>query len=157
MNDAAFERLVRSHVGAVSSYATAICGNQHLADEAVQMTLIRAWKYLDTFDARGSFEGWLLRICRNCVTDLTKSSISAGSVGPDEHQAADYSHELLDLIARLPMPQREVVVLCGLMGYDYESTAQLLELPIGTIRSRLSRGRRSITDMLRSAENEATA
>ena len=157
MNDAEFDRLLRRHAAAINLYARAISRDRWLAEEAVQETFLRAWKYLDTFDARGSFEGWLIRLCRNCVTDvaahqrptvaLTESHAPVASLGS--------SVEIEQLIRDLPRPQQEVVVLCGALGFDYESAAELLDVPIGTVRSRLHRARATLNEQLQIARDDS--
>ncbi len=153
----AFDALVRAHAGAVSAYARALTGDRWLAEDATQETFLRAWKYLDSYDARGSFEGWLLRICRNCVIDLANRAPLAKPALhlPDVAEPADHRVLIYDALARLPIVQREVLVLCGLLGYDYAAAAALLDVPVGTVRSRLSRGRAGLARQL--APDEATA
>jgi RNA polymerase sigma-70 factor (ECF subfamily) len=58
------------------------------------------------------------------------------------------STAIYDLVRSLPLPQREVVVLCAILGFDYESAAQSLEIPIGTVRSRLARAREQLGQQL---------
>jgi DNA-directed RNA polymerase specialized sigma24 family protein len=59
-------------------------------------------------------------------------------------------------VSRLPVHQREVVALCGLLGFDYASAADLLEVPIGTVRSRLHRAREAIAEQLDGSSEEAS-
>jgi RNA polymerase sigma-70 factor (ECF subfamily) len=151
-----FERLIRAHAPAVSTYARAMCSDPWAADDAVQETFARAWKYLESYAGRGSFEGWLLRICRNCIIDLANRPMATSLVVEhDVPEPPDYSVELHLLVGRLPLPQREAVVLCGVLGYDYQGAADLLGIPIGTVRSRLSRARNELHAML--SDDEATA
>ena len=155
MRARAFDELVRQHAGAVTSYARAMCRDRWQAEEAVQETFLRAWKYQDSFAKRGSFEGWLIRICRNCVIDLAAREARAHDLEVVEIAVEpDRAGEVHDLLARLPTAQREVVLLCGVLGYDYESAATILDVPLGTIRSRLSRGRQSLEAMLLDAHDD---
>ena len=163
--DDRFDDLVRAHHRAVSAYARALTADRHLAEDAVQETFLRAWRYLDSYRSSGSFEGWLLTICRRCVIDLAQREQRhpvAEAARADEaprsvpHQAPDHSGDVLDLVAGLPLPQREVLVLCGWLGYDYEEAATLLEVPVGTVRSRLHRARAALDESLRSADEGGT-
>lgn len=156
MADRDFDELVRTHAGAVSAYARAIASDPWTAEDAVQETFLRAWKYLDSFRATGSFEGWLLRICRNCLIDLAacrppepKESL------PEQLELPDTSHEIYELLGCLPIEQREVVALCGLLGYEYAAAAEILGMPVGTVRSRLHRARAMIARYL--SDDEAAA
>jgi RNA polymerase sigma-70 factor, ECF subfamily len=146
----AFDAHIRQCAPSVYAYARAISRDRWAAEDATQETFLRAWKYIDSYRGRGSFEGWLLRICRRCVIDLasrtgTAPLASAESAMELEHLAAPTTFtadlETMDLLARLPLPQREVVALCGWLGYSYDEVAAMLEIPIGTVRSRLARAR----------------
>jgi RNA polymerase sigma-70 factor (ECF subfamily) len=153
MKDQRFEKLLTGHIPALRAYATALTDRRCDADDAVAETLGRAWRYADSFDGRGSFEGWLLRICRNSVIDArlrAKRIREAESAAGVRAVSANVtgSVELNDLIRRLPVAQREVVVLTAVLGYSYEETAELLDAPIGTIRSRLHRARAALTVLL---------
>jgi RNA polymerase sigma-70 factor (ECF subfamily) len=157
LSERAFDELVRAHAGAVAAYARSVASDRWTAEDAVQETFLRAWRYLDTFDGRGSFEGWLIRICRNCLVDLAaRPAPEPRRTFPEVSAPPDSSHEIYEILERLPLPQREVVALCGLLGYDYESAAALLDLPVGTVRSRLHRARAALRQQL-SGEEEATA
>jgi RNA polymerase sigma-70 factor (ECF subfamily) len=154
-----FESLVREHVGAVNAYALALTADPWLADDAVQETFLRAWKYQDSFRGTGSYEGWLLRICRNTVIDQAthrgseRSSLTTTGLDVDDvidHSAGNSvrSVEIDEAIAALPVIQREVIALCGVLGYDYEAAAAVLGVPVGTIRSRLHRARSALAATL---------
>ena len=116
------------------------------------------WKYRDSFRGTGSFEGWLIRICRNCLIDLAAKATDQPTADlPEGAETLDGLHEIYDLIGRLPVDQREVVAICALLGYDYAGAAELLDLPIGTVRSRLHHARASIADQLAITDDEAIA
>ncbi len=153
---------MNDHVGAVTTYARSVAGTPTIAEDAVQETFLRAWRYLDSFRGTGSREGWLLRICRNAIYDLEareRRSVPADDVmvlrldhepsGSDDVAApADVDElagiQMSELLGHLPVLQREVVVLCAILGYSYEGAAELLDTPVGTVRSRLSRARQSL-------------
>lgn len=141
-----FDALVRNHTAAVSTYARAISSDQWIAEEAAHETFVRAWQYLDSFRGEGSFEGWLLRICRNCVTDIAARRWKETPLEtiPDEGVIDADTLAVDELLSTLPLPQREVVTLCGVLGYDYQAAADILGIPIGTVRSRLSRARTNL-------------
>jgi RNA polymerase sigma-70 factor, ECF subfamily len=158
MSDRRFAQLLRVHASPVAAYARATAPDAWTAEDAVQETFLRAWKYRDTFRAKGSFEGWLIRICRNCVIDLAARSPAQPTADlPERAEHPDTLHDLYDLLGRLPVRQREVVALCGLLGYDYVGAAELLDVPIGTVRSRLHRARTAIAEQLADADGEVSA
>jgi RNA polymerase sigma-70 factor, ECF subfamily len=148
VNDRQFAQRLREHAGAVTAYARAVAADRWAADDAVQEAFLRAWQYRDSFRASGSFEGWLIRICRNCVIDLTAKCDQPADEPPDIGGPCDELPELFDLLSRLPIHQREVVAICALLGYDYASAADLLNVPVGTVRSRLHRAREAIAAQL---------
>jgi RNA polymerase sigma factor (sigma-70 family) len=149
MTDRRFAQLVREHAGAVVAYARAVAPDVWTGDDAVQETLLRAWKYRDSFRATGSFEGWLIRICRNCLFDLVVTTpVDLTADPPERAESTDGVHELHDLLRRLPLHQREVVAVCAVLGYDYAAAAELLDIPIGTVRSRLHRARETLAGHL---------
>lgn len=158
MNDCDFDRLVRHHYNAIVTYARAISRNRWVAEEAVQETLLRAWKYLDSFDEGGSFEGWLIRICRNCVTDIAAQQRPTEVLRDPATRVAHLNStvEIDELISTLPVEHREVVVLCGTLGYDYETAALLLDIPLGTVRSRVFRARRELARKLEESDHIET-
>jgi RNA polymerase sigma-70 factor (ECF subfamily) len=146
-------------------YAYSIAGTSTIAEDAIQETFIRAWRYLDSFRGTGSREGWLLRICRNAVYDLAAReskgvpASAADVVRLDQghgHQTlaafdgdpGQFGSDIVELVNQLPLIQREVLVLCGVLGYSYESASEVLDVPVGTVRSRLSRARRALEKML---------
>jgi len=158
MTDRRFAQLMSSHAEVVTSYARAMAPDAWMAEDAVQETFLRAWKYRDTFRASGSFEGWLIRICRNCLARLAaRTPFELTADPPELAEESDGCTELYDLLGRLPLEQREVLVLCALLGYDYAGTAELLGVPIGTVASRLYRARATIAGQLEEPGKEAQA
>ena len=158
MTDRRFAQLAREHAGAVVSYARAVAPDVWTADDAVQETFLRAWKYRESFRATGSFEGWLIRICRNCLIDLAaRTPVDLTAEIPDRGESTDGVNDLYDLLRRLPLHQREVVAVCALLGYDYAGAAELLGVPIGTVRSRLHRARQTIAEHLEHPDKAVTA
>ena len=157
MSDRRFAQLAHDHAGAVAAYARAVAPDRWTADDAVQETFLRAWKYRESFRATGSFEGWLIRICRNCLIDFAARNVAQPVPDvPELLEASDGLHELYDLLGRLPVHQREVVALCALLGFDYAGAAELLDVPIGTVRSRLHRARATISAQLDGSSEEAS-
>lgn len=161
-----FEQLVRTHVGAVTAYARALTSDRWLADDAVQETFLRAFKYQDSFRGEGSYEGWLLRICRNVVIDLATATGSqrlpiepllADDPRLTRHLDVDRAELLAidDALRTLPVAQREALVLCAVLGYDYAEAAGLLDVPVGTIRSRISRARGAMAETLARSDDRS--
>ena len=149
---------MRDHHAAVRAFAHSLASTAALAEDAVADTFLRAWTYQDSFRGTGSIEGWLLRICRHRVIDLERRERREVEVRDAlRHRpiasSADAS-ELLDTLAGLSRHHREVLVVCGVLGYDYESASLILDLPMGTVRSRLHRARRELAALLSDAPDE---
>jgi RNA polymerase sigma-70 factor (ECF subfamily) len=154
----ALRRLICNNRDRLYRMAYAWTGDPHLADDLVQQTLLKALgnqKQLRDFAAA---EGWLFRILANCLTDYRRAKrefLSANdleiidSVTP-EHQ---FNHEQLvqrvqRAVQRLPINHRQVVTLVDLEEFSYACVAKILDIPVGTVMSRLCRGRRALRELL---------
>lgn len=158
-----WEDVARTHGRRIYNYAYRLCGDPDDAADLVQEVLLRVRRGLEGYTP-GSFEGWLWRITRNAFLDeirrrrrrptapLPEELDRHGrwsSPGPDEVLAGlrlgeDVQKALLDI----PIEFREAVVMCDVLGLSYEEIAQAVEAPIGTVRSRIHRGRRLLRERL---------
>ena len=145
-----FDEIVRSHTRGLMAYARSITSNQWVAEEAVQETFIRAWRYWPTFRHESSVMSWLVTICRHAVTDIVRKQPTHDQLPENVIDAHDqfFTSSIFELVKGLPLPQRDVVVLCAVLGFDYESAATSLQIPIGTVRSRLARAREQLGKQL---------
>jgi RNA polymerase sigma-70 factor (ECF subfamily) len=150
-----FEQMMRDNIRAVTAYARSIASHNDIAEEAVQETFIRAWRYSSSYRGDAPVLSWLITICRRVVVDLgQRHTCHAHDEIPDALQDPTDTYEmtaLVDLVAALPLPQREVLVLCAILGFDYETAAETLSIPVGTVRSRLARARDALTSEMRQA------
>lgn len=152
-----FEAFVNDNMTSVTLFCRATCGNPAIIDDVIQETFIRAWRYYPTLRAEHSSRSWLIRICRNVMTDLgTKWAPASLQVSDEIADCVDQfgQSDLINLMSALSNEHREVLVLCGLLGYDYETAAEILELPLGTVRSRLARARENMTHLLQESEHQ---
>lgn len=131
-------------------YARAMVGNRAAADDLVQDTLERAWSRLAQWQVGSDLRAWLFGIMHNLRVDqLRRPGLNTQPMGEEEFEvpirATQSDHlELSDLevaLARLPEEQRAVLLLVALEEMSYEEVARTLEIPLGTVMSRLSRGR----------------
>lgn len=138
--------MMRDNIRGVSAFALSITSNPHIAEEAVQETFIRAWRYWPTFRNESSVISWLITICRRVVIDMARKQKLHDQLPENVIDIRDHfaSTAIYELVRELPLPQREVVVLCAILGFDYESAAKSLDIPIGTVRSRLARAREQL-------------
>jgi RNA polymerase sigma-70 factor (ECF subfamily) len=154
-----FARQVQEHVPRLRRYARALTGDRHRADDLVQDTLERAWNKFHLWRAGSDLRAWLFTIMHNVfVNQLRQGAWRDTGVPLDEEAlalpaAANQEHALVlrDLeagLARLPAEYREVLLLVGLENLRYEQAARVLGVPIGTVMSRLSRGREQLRRLM---------
>ncbi|MGH9031492.1 MAG: sigma-70 family RNA polymerase sigma factor [Acidimicrobiia bacterium] len=160
-----WEEVARDHGRFLYNVAYRLAGNDVDAQDLVQEALIRVRKGLETYEP-GSLEGWLARIVTNVFLDEVRRRrrrpTEAFPADPDlvlpASPAADaatqnLSDDMQAALARLPEEFRVAVVLCDVADLSYEQISASLGVPVGTVRSRLHRGRR----LLRAALAEDTA
>jgi RNA polymerase sigma-70 factor, ECF subfamily len=157
------------HVPRLRRYARALLNNRDLADDLVQDTIERALSRTEKFDAGTDLRAWLFTIMHNVfVNQIRKASARAIHVSIDdddinEHEFAVtgkqiHSLEVRDLdyaLQRLPAEQREVVLLVGLEEMSYAEVAIALDIPAGTVMSRLSRGRERLRALMAGTQSNA--
>jgi len=166
---AAFNKLVMTYQGTAYNVAYRVVGNGEAAADACQDAFLKAYKALDQYRG-GSFKSWLMRIVTNTCYDQIRyksrrpaTSLDDISENPDEHNTKLVNGaerpeervlrgELGDLIqtgiSQLPEDQRIVLVLSDVQGFSYQEIADTINEPLGTVKSRLSRGRRRLRDFL---------
>jgi RNA polymerase sigma factor (sigma-70 family) len=131
-------------------YARAMLGDRATADDLVQDTLERAWSRVDQWRAGSDLRAWLFSIMHNLRVDqlrrpgLNTSSMEEDFVDPPARATQTDRLEVRDLefaLTLLPEEQREVMLLVALEEMSYQDIARTLDIPTGTVMSRLSRGR----------------
>jgi RNA polymerase sigma-70 factor, ECF subfamily len=140
-------RFVREHYPAIYRYLLHLTGQADMAEDLTQETFLQGWRRLETFQQRGSLRSWLYRIAHRQFLHLLKGpqaepglDTMAELAAPDAAARLE-SVELRDLIDRLSLEQREVVLLHYLEGYSSTEIARIVEVPVGTVCSRLARAR----------------
>lgn len=143
-NKVDFDELVRDHGKAVLRYAMFLTNDNWLADDVTQETFLRAWRYFPTFRGESTVESWLIRICRNVAFTMlgkVKPTVTLHEFDAIHVEARFASLEINELLLHVPLIHREVLYLVDVLGYDYERASEVLEVPLGTLRSRLARAR----------------
>jgi RNA polymerase sigma-70 factor (ECF subfamily) len=155
----AFEDLVRMHQVRIYNVAYRITGNHEDANDAAQDAFVRAYQALSRFRQDAALSTWLYRIATNAALDLvrrrpasaaielTADYPGAGDPGAEVHRR-EVNRRVQDAVGHLPAEYRAVVVLRDLQGLAYDEIARILQVPIGTVRSRLSRGREALRAQL---------
>jgi len=147
-----FGRLVEAEIPRLRRYALALTRDKTRADDLVQSSLTRAVAKQHLWQAGTNLRAWLFTILHNQhVNDVRRSPRDGNNVSIDEiaptlptQSNAIATLELRDLeraLGKLPPEQSQVILLVGLEGMRYEEVAEILGVPVGTVRSRLSRGR----------------
>jgi len=154
------------HVPRLRRYARALINNRDLADDLVQDTLERALRHTENFQTGTDLRAWLFTIMHNVFANQARrAGVKAVHVRVDDENISErefavpgtqtQSLEMRDLdfaLQRLPLDQRQVVLLVGLEEMSYADVAQALEIPIGTVMSRLSRGRERLRALMAGAQ-----
>jgi RNA polymerase sigma-70 factor (ECF subfamily) len=155
-----FHRLIEQQIPRLRRYARALTRNRERADDLVQDTLSRALVKEQFWQPGTNLRAWLFTIMHNQnvnnvrravresrMVDMEQLSPMPATTDPT---ASRQMFELERALAQLPVEQRQVILLVGLEGMSYEDAAGILNVPVGTVRSRLSRGRdilRKLLDM----------
>jgi RNA polymerase sigma-70 factor (ECF subfamily) len=148
-------------------YARGLTGDRDRADDLVQDTLERAWARFSLWQRRGDLRAWLFGIMHNHFVDRLRAQRSrpedaAGDTVPELAQRPMQADRLelrdLDrLLQRLPAEQREVLLLVGVEELSYREVALALGVPVGTVMSRLSRGRERLRLELQGRQGSGAA
>ena len=150
---------IEAEIPRLRRYARALARDVAAADDLVQDCLARALGKLHLWQEGTDLRAWLFTILHNQYVNQVRRAVREGAaVGLSEtepmltrgpHQSQNL--ELRDLekaIAKLPEEQRSVILLVGLEGMRYEEVAEVLDVPVGTVRSRLSRGREALRRLI---------
>lgn len=154
-----FHQLVKEQIPRLRRYARALTSNRERADDLVQDTLVRALAKEHLWQPGTDLRAWLFTIMHNQNVNTVRQGIrdrsavdveavSATLIATTDPTASRQLRELERALSRLPLGQRQVILVVGLEGMSYEDAATILRIPIGTVRSRLSRGREMLRQLL---------
>lgn len=164
----AFDDLVRRYQDRLVHSLEHALGSREDALDVAQQSFVLAWKKLSTFRREAGFYSWLYRIARNVATSgARRQQIRSGSLDQlheatgfepvDQHQqtAPDHSMEqneqvklVQEALRKISDEFRQPLVLKEIDGFSYEDIAQILDIPLGTVRSRIFRGRQELIERL---------
>ncbi len=162
----AFEVLMSKHESKMYSVALRMCANSDDAQDCLQDAMLRIYKALPNFKGQSSFSTWAYRITMNtCLDDMRRKKVRQASsldalldLGwsptdeddtPERHLSnTELRRELSRAIQSLPEDMRAAVVLRDVQGFSYEEIANMLNANVGTVKSRISRGREKLRDIL---------
>jgi RNA polymerase sigma-70 factor (ECF subfamily) len=165
-----FEQEAIPHMDILYNYALRMTSSPDDAADLVQETFLKAFRFWDKYEKGTNIRAWLFRILKNSFINKYRketkepetvdyneiqnfyNTIKADWADPNDLQDKIFGGLLEDDVARaleaLPEEFRTVVILCDIEGLSYEEIAEFVDCPIGTVRSRLHRGRKILRDML---------
>jgi RNA polymerase sigma-70 factor, ECF subfamily len=154
----AFRDRLLTEVSGLRAFSVSLCGSFHQADDLVQDVLLKAWGHSESFQEGTNMRAWLFTIARNTyyslyrkrgreVQDVDGIYTSNLAVAPSQDGVMDLADFRLAL-AKLPDEQREVLILVGASGLSYEQAAEVCGVAVGTIKSRVSRARTRLGELL---------
>lgn len=169
--------LLENELDTLWRFSWRLTGNQDDAADLVQRTCLRVLERADQYEARGRFPSWLMRVAHRIWINeirsrsirqqktLSPSNTAVHMTTVEENKAIDGEgflepesnvmlHQVHDAVENLPEAQRLVMLLVSVEGYSYKEAAEILEVPIGTIMSRLARARLLIGNRILQSNND---
>jgi len=159
----AFSELVRVHAQGVRNVVYRMCGDVQLAEDAAQETFIRAWQNLSSYRPQTSLRNWLYRIAVNAGTDMLRKEkrilpddigdlhLTDGNPSPERLVSKKERARLVqNAILSLPGTSRAVLVLREYEELSYQEISSTLDIPVGTVMSRLNYARKLLKNKLES-------
>ena len=137
-DEAAFEELIRQYEKKVYTLCFRMCGNSEDAEEAAQDAFLALWRGIDRFRQESSLSTWIYRLATNaCIDTLRRRKKQSGSVSLDDEG-----------LSALPEEYRKVLILREIEGLSYTEIAESASIELGTVKSRISRGRSLLRNFL---------
>lgn len=165
-DEAAFEELIRQYEKKVYTLCFRMCGNSEDAEEAAQDAFLALWRGIDRFRQESTLSTWIYRLATNaCIDTLRRRKKQSGSVSLDDEElfvdAVDTSPQpqetvehreaqklLQEDLSALPEEYRKVLILREIEGLSYTEIAESASIELGTVKSRISRGRSLLRNFL---------
>ncbi|MEM9782320.1 MAG: sigma-70 family RNA polymerase sigma factor [Pseudomonadota bacterium] len=153
-----FADSIHAQLPNLRAFARSIANGTAQADDLVQETLLKAWANREKFAEGTNLRAWLFTILRNThysdlrkkrreVEDADGALVASLAEAPAQLDRLDL-RDFTEAFETLPLDQREALVLVGASGFSYEEAAEICGCAVGTVKSRVNRARRRLTDML---------
>jgi RNA polymerase sigma-70 factor (ECF subfamily) len=158
LSDPEFKKQLATVIPHLRAFGRSLSGSRDLADDLVQETLLKAWAARQRFQAGTNMRAWTFIILRNLYLsqmrrarfkgewdDLVADRLLAAPASQDRHVELN---DMQRALQHLPQPQREALILVGAGGFAYEEAAEICNVAVGTIKSRVARGRVALETLL---------
>ena len=164
-SDKVFRDNLVAIIPSLRSFARGLCGNRDLADDLAQDAMTRAWSARQSFEPGSNFRAWMFMILRNQFYTTVRKNARMVNVEPEvieraltvapSQQERLHVDDVAKALQKLNPEQREVLMLVGANGVPYEEAAQIIGCAVGTIKSRLARGRTALAALLEEPKDVA--
>jgi RNA polymerase sigma-70 factor, ECF subfamily len=162
--DEVFRDQLVAMIPALRAFARGLCGWRDMADDLAQDTMIRAWAARNSYTPGTNFRAWMFMIMRNQFYTSIRKSNRMTSLDPEvaertlvqlpDQQDNIHVSDVAKALQKLPHSQREVLVMIGANGVSYEEAADIIGCAVGTIKSRLARGRKALAALIEGEDDE---
>jgi RNA polymerase sigma-70 factor, ECF subfamily len=147
------------------AFSRGLCGNRDMADDLAQDTMMRAWAARASYTQGSNFRAWMFMIMRNQFYTTIRKNARTTSLDPEvaervlvvapAQQNGINVNDVAKALQKLPAEQREVLLLIGASGLSYEEAADVIGCAMGTVKSRLARGRTALAALIDGPANDA--
>ena len=154
-------------IPSLRAFARGLCGHRELADDLAQEAMMRAWAARDSYTMGTNFRAWMFMIVRNQFYTTVRKNSRMSSWDPEAaerllveaapQQHAVHMSDVEKALQKLPLEQREMLILVGAGGASYEEAAEITGCAIGTVKSRLARGRVALAALIDGPADDAAS
>ncbi len=159
-----FKQQMIALIPSLRAFARVLCGNRDMADDLAQEAMTRAWAARDRFTLGTNFRAWMFMILRNQFYSTIRKNSRIAAWDPEAAErllvTPATQHVGIDLgdvekaLGKLPVEQREVLMLVAAEQMTYEEAAEVTHCALGTVKSRIARGRAALTRMINGSGEE---
>ena len=171
LNERLFEKEFMPHLDALYNFAYHLTLNEEDANDLVQDTFLKAFRFINSYERGTNAKAWLFKILKNSfINEYRRKTRQPGEVDFEEYVAFQDAEEgagvgdldmrdeifkgligdeVTQALNELPVDFRTILILCDIEGFSYEEMAKIIDIPIGTVRSRLHRARNLMKEKLR--------
>ncbi|MBP6030577.1 MAG: sigma-70 family RNA polymerase sigma factor [Sphingobium sp.] len=162
--DAQFKEQLVGIIGPLRAFARGLCAQRTLADDLVQEAMMRAWSARRSYTHGTNFRAWIFMILRNQYYTTLRKNARVVAWDPEaaerilvtpatQHVGIEVA-DVVQALQKINPEQREVLLLVGANGLSYEEASEIMGCAVGTIKSRLARGRAALSALIEGAEPE---